>query len=115
MVARALPQPAAAPVPADVRLMNATAGVLALVASALLLAMAFLWLARQPLFAIRAISVDGETTRNSVSTIRANAAPTSPQWRVLGRRIHIPSRNVTMVAGRPASSPNAEPARLRTG
>jgi cell division protein FtsQ len=75
MAARALPPPAASPVPPDVRLMNATAGVLALVAAVLLLAMAFLWLARQPLFAIRAISVDGETSRNSVSTIRANAAP----------------------------------------
>ncbi len=63
------------PPPADVRLMNATAGVLALVAALLLAAMAFLWLARQPLFAIRAIAVDGDTTRNSVSTIRANAAP----------------------------------------
>ncbi|HEY4956772.1 MAG TPA: cell division protein FtsQ/DivIB, partial [Caldimonas sp.] len=31
--------------------------------------------ARQPLFAIRAITVDGDTTRNSVSTIRANATP----------------------------------------
>jgi len=75
MATRALPPPAAAPAPPDVRLMNATAGVLALVAAVLLLAMAFLWLARQPLFAIRAISVDGETSRNSVSTIRANAAP----------------------------------------
>ena len=75
MAARPLPAPSASPVPPDVRLMNATAGVLALIASALLLAMAFLWLARQPLFAIRAISVGGETTRNSVSTIRANAAP----------------------------------------
>ena len=55
--------------------MNATAGVLALVAALLLVAMAFLWLARQPLFAIRAITVDGDVARNSVSTIRANAAP----------------------------------------
>jgi cell division protein FtsQ len=78
MAARALQRPTASPVPADVRLMNATAGVLALVASALLLAMAFLWLARQPLFAIRAISVDGETTRNSVSNHPRNAAPQPP-------------------------------------
>ena len=55
--------------------MNATAGVLAAVAALLLVAMAVLWLARQPLFAIRAITVDGDVARNSVSTIRANAAP----------------------------------------
>jgi cell division protein FtsQ len=62
-------------IPPDVRLMNAAAGVLAFVATLLVAAAALLWLARQPLFAIRAISVDGDVTRNSVSTIRANAAP----------------------------------------
>jgi cell division protein FtsQ len=75
MAAATLSRSSESPLPADVRLMNATAGVLALVAALLLAAMAFLWLARQPLFAIRAIAVDGDTTRNSVSTIRANAAP----------------------------------------
>jgi cell division protein FtsQ len=74
-MAAALSRSTAVPAPPDVRLMNATAGVLGLVGALLLVAMAFLWLARQPLFAIRAITVDGETTRNSVSTIRANAAP----------------------------------------
>jgi cell division protein FtsQ len=62
-------------IPPDVRLMNATAGVLAFIAMLLVAAAALLWLARQPFFAIRAISVDGDVTRNSVSTIRANAAP----------------------------------------
>ena len=61
--------------PPDVRLMNATAAVLAFVAMLLVAAAALLWLARQPFFAIRAISVDGDVARNSVSTIRANAAP----------------------------------------
>ncbi len=75
MASATLSRSSESPVPPDVRLMNATAGVLALVAALLLAAMAFLWLARQPLFAIRAISVDGDTARNSVSTIRANAAP----------------------------------------
>jgi cell division protein FtsQ len=65
----------AAPLPADVRLLNATAAVLAFVAAALLMATAFVWLARQPLFSIRSISVDGDVARNSVTTIRANAAP----------------------------------------
>jgi cell division protein FtsQ len=45
------------------------------VAALLLVAMALMWLSRQPLFAVRAIAVDGEVARNSVSTIRANAAP----------------------------------------
>ncbi len=61
--------------PADIRMLNTTAAVLALAAAALLLAAAFLWLSRQPLFAIRAIAVDGDVGHNSVSTIRANAAP----------------------------------------
>jgi cell division protein FtsQ len=64
-----------APSPPDVRLMNATAAALAAVAAILVVAMAVIWLARQPFFAIRSISVDGDVARNSVSTIRANAAP----------------------------------------
>lgn len=61
--------------PTDVRLMNAITGVVAIVAALLLVAVALLWLARQPFFAIRAITVDGDVARNSVSTIRANVAP----------------------------------------
>jgi cell division protein FtsQ len=64
--------PDAAP---DVRLMNATAQLLVFVGGVLLLAVALLWLARQPVFALRAIRVEGDVTRNSVSTIRANAMP----------------------------------------
>ena len=64
-----------APLPTDVRLMNATTIALAAIAAILVAAMAVMWLARQPFFAIRSISVDGDVTRNSVSTIRANAAP----------------------------------------
>ena len=64
-----------APLPSDVRLMNATAAALAAIAAVLLVAMAVIWLARQPFFAIRSISVEGDVARNSVSTIRANAAP----------------------------------------
>jgi hypothetical protein len=44
-------------------------------AGLLLAGAALLWLARQPLFAIRVITIDGDVGRNSVSTIRANAAP----------------------------------------
>jgi len=66
-------RPIAAPL--EVRLVNATAGVLAAIGVMLVAAAVVLWLARQPLFAIRSISVDGDVGRNSVSTIRANAAP----------------------------------------
>jgi cell division protein FtsQ len=64
--------PQAAP---DVRLMNTTAQLLAVAGGVLLVAVLLLWLARQPVFAVRAIRIEGEVTRNSVSTIRANAAP----------------------------------------
>ena len=75
-MARSATLPARAePMPGDVRLMNATAVVLAVVAGLLLAGAALLWLARQPLFAIRVITIDGDVGRNSVSTIRANAAP----------------------------------------
>lgn len=66
---------APAALPGDVRLMNMTAAVLfALLAVALVAAMV-LWAARHPLFSIRAIRIEGDVTRNSVATIRANAAP----------------------------------------
>ncbi len=75
MAARAPTADAVAELPAEVRLMNLTAAGLAVVAALLLVAIAVMWLARQPLFAVRAIAVDGDVARNSVSTIRANAAP----------------------------------------
>jgi cell division protein FtsQ len=61
--------------PADVRLMRAVANALFALAALAVVAWVVLWLARLPLFAIRAIRVDGEVTRNSATTIRANAAP----------------------------------------
>jgi len=78
-----------APLPTDVRLMNATTIALAAIAAILVAAMAVMWLARQPFFAIRSISVDGDVTRNSVSTIRANAAP-----RLAGNFITMDLRSV---------------------
>jgi cell division protein FtsQ len=75
MATATLDRTTTAPLPPDVRLMNATAAALAVAAAILVAAMAVMWLARQPFFAIRSISVDGEVARNSVSTIRANAAP----------------------------------------
>ena len=65
----------ASPVPLDVRLMNITATVL-FVACGLLFAGALGWWAvRNPMFAIRGIVVQGDTTHNSAATLRANVLP----------------------------------------
>ena len=61
--------------PPDVRLMNAGAGVLAVIGVLLAAVVLALWLARRPMFSLRAISIAGDVSRNSVATIRANAAP----------------------------------------
>ena len=61
--------------PADIRLMNATAGVLGAIGVAAIAAMLVLWLLRQPVFAVQRIAVEGDLAHNSVLTIRANAAP----------------------------------------
>src|SRR5260221_6723876 len=66
---------AAAPLPADIRLMNVTAVVLAAIGGVALIALALLWAAHRPVFAVRAIKVDGDLAHNSALTIRANAAP----------------------------------------
>ncbi|NUZ08923.1 FtsQ-type POTRA domain-containing protein [Schlegelella sp. ID0723] len=55
--------------------MNRAANLLMLLGALALIGVALLWLARQPVFTIRAIRVEGDVSRNSVSTIRANAAP----------------------------------------
>ncbi|HEV7912346.1 MAG TPA: cell division protein FtsQ/DivIB [Albitalea sp.] len=63
------------PIPGDVRLMHVTANVLYVVAGLALMVLALNLLARMPVFALRTIQVEGDVARNSVSTIRANAAP----------------------------------------
>jgi len=63
------------PIPADIRLMNVTAVVLAAIGVCALVAVAVLWAAHRPVFAVRAIKVDGDLAHNSALTIRANAAP----------------------------------------
>lgn len=73
MVAFAAPTPT--PLPGDVRLMQATANAVFVLAAVALLAAGVLWLARLPVFAVKAIKIEGDVQRNSVSTIRANAAP----------------------------------------
>ena len=65
----------AAPMPLDVRLMNA---VSALLAAALLATVAWgtiRWVVRLPAFNFRAIQVEGDVSRNSAASLRANALP----------------------------------------
>lgn len=66
---------AARSLPPDVRMMNVTAVAIILLAGGVLLAAGAAWVARQPMFAFRSIKLEGEVTRNSAATIRANAAP----------------------------------------
>lgn len=74
---RRTPTPALAPagLPGDVRLMNAAASALFVLAAAGALAAAWLWVMRTPLVPVRGIQLEGDLTRNSVPTIRANATP----------------------------------------
>jgi cell division protein FtsQ len=65
----------ALPLPADVRLMNAGARLALGLAGLTVLLAALGWLARQPFFAFREIRIEGDVRRNSVATLRANAAP----------------------------------------
>jgi cell division protein FtsQ len=66
---------AALALPADVRLMNTVASAVFGVAAVGAAVAGVLWLMRSPLFPIRGIQLDGDLARNSVPTIRANAAP----------------------------------------
>jgi cell division protein FtsQ len=70
-----LAAPSAAPLPADVRLMNTVANTVFVLAGVGALAAGLAWLMRSPVFPIRSIQLEGDLARNSVPTIRANAAP----------------------------------------
>ena len=63
------------PLPADVRLMNLTAQAVFVLAALVLLAAGAAWTARQPLFVMSSIRLEGDVARNSVATIRAVTAP----------------------------------------
>jgi cell division protein FtsQ len=65
----------AKPLPADIRLMNRVASAVFVLAALTLLAAALAWLTRLPWFTLRTIQIDGELTRSSVATLRANATP----------------------------------------
>ncbi|MFG6446994.1 cell division protein FtsQ/DivIB [Roseateles sp. BYS180W] len=74
-MARHNPHTASPALPADIRVMNGMA--LALLGLLLLMALGagVLWLARQPMFSIRAIHIEGDVNRNSAASLRANALP----------------------------------------
>ena len=61
--------------PPDIRLLNLSASALLVIGALVLATVLLLWATRLPVFAVRAIRIEGDVTRNSVSTIRANAAP----------------------------------------
>jgi cell division protein FtsQ len=66
---------AAAPLPADVRLMNLAAAALFAVAAAVLLAAGAWWVLRNPVFRLAGITVEGDVSHNNVATLRANVTP----------------------------------------
>lgn len=63
------------PLPADVRLTNAVADAIFALVALVLLAAALAWVARQPAFALRELSVDGGIVRAAEPALRAAAAP----------------------------------------
>jgi len=73
--AKPLPKRPPQPLPLDVALMNTLSMVLGGVFAAMLVALAFAWLMRQPLFNLSAIEVQGDLTHNNAVTLRANVAP----------------------------------------
>ncbi len=61
--------------PLDIRLMNMAAALLRAEFVLLVLGGGAWWLLRHPVFAIQAITVQGEVTRNNAVTLRANVMP----------------------------------------
>jgi cell division protein FtsQ len=64
-----------APLPPDIRLMNAVSALLVAGLLVLALGLALRWVVRLPVFAIKAIQVEGDVSRNSAASLRANALP----------------------------------------
>ncbi|MET0518400.1 MAG: cell division protein FtsQ/DivIB [Burkholderiaceae bacterium] len=64
-----------APLPPDIRLMNAVSALLVCGLLALALGLGLRWVARLPVFAIAKIQVEGDVSRNSAASLRANALP----------------------------------------
>lgn len=64
-----------APLPMDVRLMNVASNLLLTAAVLMGLGAGLWWLARLPVFALQAITVEGEVTRYNALTLKANVVP----------------------------------------
>lgn len=64
-----------ASLPIDIRLMNMASAFLLVVLLCVLLGSGGWWLIRHPVFAIQAISVQGEVTRNSAETFQSHVMP----------------------------------------
>lgn len=64
-----------APLPLDVRLMRLAASLLLLVFALMALYALAGWAVRQPVFAIRGVTVLGDTEHSNAPTLRANVAP----------------------------------------
>lgn len=67
--------PPAEPLPADVRLLQGTAQAVLWLAVLVLLGLALVWAVRQPVFALRSITVQGDITRNNAQTLGALVLP----------------------------------------
>lgn len=65
----------AAPLPVDVRLMNATATLLFAACGVMVLAAVAWWGVRHPIFSLDRITVQGDVGHNSAATLRANVTP----------------------------------------
>lgn len=65
----------AAVLPPDVRLMNAVSALLIAAMLATAAWAALRWVVRLPVFNLRAVQVEGDVSRNSVASLRANALP----------------------------------------
>lgn len=61
--------------PADVRLMNATASVVFTLVFALLAAAAFMWILRNPAFAIERVVVEGQPEHSNAMALQTNVMP----------------------------------------
>lgn len=64
-----------AEMPQDIRWMNAATTALMALAIGLVLAALLIVLARQPMFAIRQMTLEGDLQRNNLATVRANVLP----------------------------------------
>ena len=63
------------PLPLDIRLMNNGSVVLMVIFAGMVLAALLSWLARQPVFSLKAIYIDNELVHNNAVTLRAHVAP----------------------------------------